>query len=351
MPRNKINSNQRIFSRLKDRAADSSRQVDHLSEARWIGTNDDEKNWLTDSKVEEISNFSRRVKTARFSFLGKNYFAAVGFEQQIEDNEIFVPINLNAGIGTALIDELDVPVVESTDPLKIINEVLALHKGCGGYAGHDFRSIANFFEPVLIYEISPDSPIKADDLTRLSFSWILGNGERIILPLSNKTREQIENLAATGAASVPFDVLLNCIQSAQWPHAFLEAYRCVERLFSFQVIEDLHKELAIPISLLSFAEKIENAIGWRPREEQAIERIFTLLPADAQALMETVKDQFNPTEKIHGWVYDLRNSVVHFRPATRQLNLSDRQWDEMIRATFLLIGKLYGAYDHHLKAA
>jgi hypothetical protein len=127
----------------------------------------------------------------------------------------------------------------------------------------------------------------------------------------------------------------------------------LERLFCFQVVEDLHKELAITISLLKFVEKIETTIGWRPPEEEAIARLFGLLPTDALTLMERVKAQVttNPEEKIHGWVYDLRNSVVHFRPATRQFNLSDAQWDEMLRATLGLIGAIYGTYDRDLKAA
>ena len=145
--------------------------------------------------------------------------------------------------------------------------------------------------------------------------------------------------------------LLNCVQSAQWPHAFLESYRCVERLFSFQFIEDLHRDLALNISLLKFAEKIESAIKWRPREEDAIERLFGLLPADALILMEGVRDKVsaNSGEKVPSWVYSLRNSVVHFRPASKQLSLTDQQWDEMLRATLLLIGKIYATYDAHLK--
>lgn len=348
-----IESNKRVFLRLTDCAQKGDRIVDNIDKVRWIRTNEEERAWLQNLELGEVRTLSPRVRTVCFSYAGKNFFAAVGFVESTEPESALRPFEMNAGLFTALIAELGVPVREGADPLTVINEILPQFQGTEEYAGHNFTSIAPFFEPVFVYEVRADSPIKPHDLARLSCFWILQNGERLILPFSSRTWREIENLTATGADTVPFDVVLNCVLSSQWPHAFLEVYRCVERLFSFQIIEDLHKDLALAMPLMKFAEKIENAIGWRPHEEDAIERLFTLIPAPALTLMEGVQRSVsrNSAEKIHRWVYDLRNSVVHFRPATRQFSLTDEQWDEIVRATVLLIGKIYGTYDAHLQAA
>src|ERR1700722_9636487 len=104
MSRNKIHSNQRVFERLVSWAKRSERQIEHINEARWITTNESERTWLVDLKLDEYRQFSRRVKTARFSFAGRNFFAAVGFGELIADNQVLVPVDANAGVITALID-------------------------------------------------------------------------------------------------------------------------------------------------------------------------------------------------------------------------------------------------------
>jgi hypothetical protein len=350
-----IQANQKIFDRLINWAQRSGRAIGHLHNARWIETNEDEKQWLKNVDVGDVRTFSPRVRVARCSFSGRNYFVVFGFAEKTEPDSVFEPAEWNSGFFTAVISELNVPIRDGVDPLAIVDEVLPQYDGVADYTylGHSFSSIANFFEPVAVYEIRPDSPIRPDDLARLSCFWMLQNRERVVLPFSANTLSEIEELTVTGASTVPFDVLLNAIHSAQWQHAFLELYRCVERLFAFQIIEDLHQELSLSIPLLKFAEKIETAIGWKPHEEDAMARLFSLLPSDASVLMESVRRSVgsNPAEKIHRWVYDLRNSVVHFRPATKRFSLTDAQWDDMVRATVLLIVRIYGAYDHHLQAA
>ena len=348
-----IESNKKIFLRLIDCAQKSERLIENTDNVRWIQTNDEEKAWLQFIELGNVRTISPRVKTACFSYDGRNFFAAIGFAQSTNPDSVLELFEMNAGMFTALIAEMGVPIRDGVDPLAVINEILPQYQGAGAYLGHSFALVAGFFEPVFVYEIRADSPIKPDDLARLSCFWILENGERLVLPFSQRTRAEIKDLTAIGADTVPFDVLLNCMLSAQWTHAFLEVYRCVERLFSFQIIEGLHKDLALSIPLLKFAEKIETSIGWRPREEDAIARLFTLMPQPALDLMEAVRGNAtaSSTEKIHRWVYDLRNSVVHFRPGTPQFPLTEAQWDDVVRATVLLIEKIYGAYDAHLQAA
>src|SRR5262249_2045360 len=160
---------------------------------------------------------------------------------------------------------------------------------------------------------------------RLSCLWALKARETIILPFSNDTLEALEGLLTEGIQNLPSQNLLRGLQCAHWQHAFLEVYRGIERLFTFQHIEQLHRERSLAISLLEFAAKIEKATGWRPREEEAIGKLLDPCPAGAQVLFDGVRGELlgSLTQAIPGWIYDLRNSVVHFRPASEQARLSD----------------------------
>jgi hypothetical protein len=353
MARNMINANGHVFSQLLERARLALRPLEDVDKARWIKTDDVDRRWLQELVVKHIERLSPRLRTAVIQFEGRSFFVAAGFENAIEPGFILNPIELNAGMLTALIPELNVPVRQFTSPLEIIETILPQFKGLEGYSGHDLSAVAELFEPISIYEIDANSPISAENLTQLSCYWIVKNRERMVLPFSQETLLTVEEIAMLGVDTLPFGSLLNSLQSAHWQHAFLEAYRCVERLFAFQIIEKLHAELAVRISLLEFAAKIENVTGWRPKEEDAIDRLCVLLPTAAESLFENVRIGMGGSvdQKIARWLYELRNSVVHFRPATKQVHLNDVQWDEIFRATLLLIDKIYSNYDRQLKAA
>src|SRR5579859_3358039 len=122
MSRNMIESNKKIFLRLIECAQKSLRVIEHLDKARWIQTSNEEKAWLQDMELGDVRTISPRVKTARFSYVGRNFFVTVGFTEPTEPAAVFEPFDLNAGVFAALIAELDVPVREGVDPLAVVNE-------------------------------------------------------------------------------------------------------------------------------------------------------------------------------------------------------------------------------------
>ncbi|MDR3549084.1 MAG: hypothetical protein P4M11_12635 [Candidatus Pacebacteria bacterium] len=347
-----IDANKNVFSQLFDWAKRADRPLANAEMVRWIHTTSDDRNWLKNLVVDDVFTFSPRVKTAIIQYAGLHYFIAVGFDTSVDDKSVFTEIDINAGMFTALIQELAVPVRLFINPLKIIEDVSPSFQGIENYDGHQLESIAGFFEPIIISEVNPNSPIMPNELIRMSFFWLLKNQERITLPFSADTISEMERIVLTGARTIPFSNLVYGIQCSHWQHAFLEIYRCIERLFSFQIIEDLHKDLSLSISLLDFSEKIESVTGWRPLEQDAIRRLFGLLPATARSLMEGVRNQVSGREEnISKWIYGLRNSVVHFRPVTKQLKLTDHQWDEIFRAALLLVAQIYAKYDSQLQTA
>lgn len=346
-------ANESLFAALLDRAGTGTQPLEEVDKHRWVRTTREEKQWLTTLSVKEMCRLTPRLTTARFEFEARHFFAIVGANRPIQFGAVFQDIELNAGIFTALVNELRIPVRDSITPLEIIEHVLPLHHQALRYAGHELTEIVGFFEPVCVYEIPPVSSIAFDQLTRLSLYWAVTSKERIIVPFSADTLRVVEDLCTSGPPSLPSENLLNSLHSAHWPHAFLEVYRCIERIFSCHLLQPFYGQLGISVPLLDFVAELENVTGWRPREEDAINKVFALVPHTAELLFESVKGAVtgSTAEKTGGWVYDLRNSIVHFRPATKRFDLSDEQWDKVVRATLLLIGSLYATYDVHLVAA
>jgi len=259
---------------------------------------------------------------------------------------------MNAGLFTALVVELKIPV-KNLNPYEIVEHVIPRYKGIGDYRGHALDEVIEFFENVAVFRIPHDSALPPHDIYRILGFWTLRNRERIILNISDDTLASLEALVLEGATSVPFLNVVESLHAAHWQHAFLEAYRPVERLFAFDYIENLHKELAITVPLLEFVAKIEEVIGWRPKEDDAIERLCALMPDTASKIFERVKLNGGGVadEKMAKWIYKLRNSVVHFRPSTERINLESEHWDEILRATFMLVAAIYAKYDGVLRAA
>ena len=353
MSRSMIETNKRVFSRLTEVAKTSGRALANTDAVRFVKTTPEEREWLKDLVVKDVEPLSPKLKAATVEYQGRTFLVVVGTARVAKMDYAMKPVDVNAGMFTAFVEEFDVPFRETTGPLEIIENALGQFVGSGDYAGHDLSLIAELFEPILAYEVALDSPIPAGDLTRLSCLWALKVRETIILPFTNETLGAFETLLSQGIQNLPSENLLRGLQCAHWQHAFLEIYRCIERLFSFQHIEELHKELAVAISLLEFAAKIEKATGWRPREEDAMVRLFDPMPPAAQALLETVRTELlgNTLQGLAGWLYSLRNSVVHFRPASERMHLTNSQWDRVMRATVLVIGRLYAKYDSALAAA
>ncbi len=250
-----IEANQYIFNALANFVKESNIDVPVFYEGkRCIQTNQTEKKWL-----KELANISElpilpNFKTASFKFEGKGYFVVIGWDTHTEINqEVIDIIDLNAGIVTALLFELKVPVYQKANPYDIANNIF--YQSEQEIIKYEFYQIVKFFEPILVYQIQDESPfIDQDiiDIVKLSGFYIIKNSQITSLKFSIPTNYNFEKLFIEGSKNIPY----------------------------------------------------EN--------------------------------------------YKIRNSIVHFRPATEQIKLDDEHWDKLIRASLLVIEYWYKKYNEHL---
>lgn len=349
MSRNMIEANKYIFEVLGDFVAISKIDVPiSYTNKRCIETTSEEKRWLQELNITKRQLILPNFQTASFEFDSKKYFVAFGLSNEEISEEVLQSVELNAGIVTALLSELKVPIRQKVDPYEIINDIF--YETEENIIKYNFPVIANFFEPFSVYQIQENSPfITQDDITfmRLSGFYTLKTNELVALNFSSDTLDKFEKLFFEGSTNIPYENLLLSLVSVSWKYSFLDIYRCIERLFSISFLEDFHRSLQIPDSLLKFSSDVENYTGWKPKENEAVNKLIDASPEQARYLLQEIKRLVDGTEegKCGDLIYKIRNSIVHFRPATQSVSLNDKNWDMLIRASLYIIEYWYNKYD------
>jgi hypothetical protein len=355
-----IEANKYIFNLLANFVENQNIDVPIFRDAkRCIETNEDDKRWLQQVKIITEQSILPYFRTATFEFDNKNYFVAIGWQDKLElEQEIIEEIELNGGMVTALLFDLKVSVKQTANAYQIANNILYLPEK--DIIRYKFSEINHFFEPLFVYQINDKCPfveIKSDIIkianVNLSAFYIIQHRQIISLRFQKETLLVFERLFTEGVKVMQYDTfenLLFSLVSVSWKHSFLDVYRCIERLFSISFWQEFYEGLEVKDSLLNFSAKIENYTDWRPQEKEAINKLIDHAPEEAINLLREIKNDLygNSEGKLGEFIYEIRNSIVHFRPATKPISIDNQNWDKLIRACLLVIECLYHQYEEML---
>lgn len=360
MSRNMKETNQSIFDRLAQFVLDSRVGVGDISlkGTRFIKTNDEEKIWLKNLKIKNKLPILPRLTTSVIEINNQEYFAIVGWDPKTIKciDEIFFFENSNAGLVTALISELKISIRQHSDPLAIANGILSQSReAMPEYAGHEFNEIASVFDPFGVYQILEESPIKGDDIVRLSCLFISQNPENLILAFSDDTLKVFRDIVLNGPTDIPFENFILGLTSFSWKYAFLDIYRCIERLFALPFFQKIHAELSPMPDFKKFVSLVEEITGWRPKEDTALKKILDNAPSDLIKTLselkkrETGTEAGTETEKLANWFYQVRNSIVHYRLTSKEVKFKDADWDLLFQTSLILTRHLYLEYKDKIE--
>lgn len=356
MSRNMIKTHEAIFQPLIEVVEKS---VNDLRKKRYIKLTEIGKNCLKNAEITEKYLVSPRVKAASI-FLKEgeythHFFVIAGLENLTEMDAVdFFVIEENDSFYAPLLEiaisELKIPLITNLQPLAVINEIISDYMGIDDYDGHDINTVKSFFTPIELYKVENTYPTQ--QLERLVGLRLCKQPDNLVLPFSTDTLDLFNNLFLEGASAIPYDNLIQCCYSVSWKHAFLEVYRTVERLYPLPFLKELHSEIGLGnnFTLLELGEKVKDILGWKPIEEASAKKIIDGSPKNVINLLETVKNA-NPESldtSTHKWFYNFRNSIVHFRLATQNINISDEHWDKLIRAILQIIENWYKRYKTEL---
>lgn len=357
MSRNKIETHEAIFKSLIDVVKKSGETAENLDKKRFIKLSEEGENCLAKAKIEQKYEVSPRVRTASLSFQAGHFLLISGLENF--NNFDLPPVEEENPLYAALLEvafyELKIALINNPEPLVIINEIIPFYMEVENetYEGHDIDTIKRFFLPTQIYEIESGYPLQANQLIQLVGLRLCQQPDNLALPFSGDTLELFKQVFLEGSAAIPYDNLLQCCYSVSWKHAFLEMYRCVERLYPIPLLDKLHSEMGLDpehFSLLKLGKTLEDILSWRPLEESSVKKIIEASPKETKSLLKEVKDSMPRTKSyaLEKWFYGIRNNIVHFRAATPIIEMSDDNWDELIRATLRMIEYWYKRYENKL---
>lgn len=155
--------------------------------------------------------------------------------------------------------------------------------------------------------------------------------------ISDPTRAALSSTLSQVGKLVPFTGFTRAAYDIDPRSIFMALYRSLENLYAYSEVSLLIQSLSLKISWVEAAEVLADQLKWRPREEEALRKVFTLAAPDAplEDLINSlpgegsVDETTNLPKMAAARLYSVRNSVVHVRPGLRGIDADVLDWDAL----------------------
>lgn len=349
--RNMIEVNKEAFSLLIEQFVQRESRPVEIGK-RYIQSTDSEKEWIKTASNFDSLYITPDVRLVQFEFEEAKYFGVIGailYADEFDDS-ILREIDLNAGIITLLISLGYLKLDKKANFLEFYNSILFQHKD-KNYKGHEYEDLLPFLEQIYLFNSPEFSVVKTSSISRIACYIFAKNPSQLILDFDNHVTNFISELSLVGSDNISYKILLGCLFSTTYKHSFLELYRLIERLFPINYLKEFHVKADSKLSFLDFSSELENITSWRPKEDDAIEKIFENAKTTTRKYFE---DFHLSSAELKGfkdskYFYQLRNSIVHFRANHLELELTREQWNLLFIATLYLLDEQYSLHDDILK--
>jgi hypothetical protein len=314
-----IAANAALFARLAGAVGDLV-ATEVLQQKRAIQTSTSDKRWLQHLAIR-ASTHLHLSSSARFAIgemEGQVYLIAIGVDIINLPAEL-EPIEINAGAFTAIVSELGVAIRQLPDLQERLREYV-FYPVTGPHELISVDVVRPLFQSFNLFKIDAASALSLDKELglRAAIAALLGAPSSLAIAWPDTMVERLNYMIRDPAEKAPFHLLLRSITEFREDAAFLAIYRCIEQLFPIPAIADLSAALGLANPLLEVAMAIEQHLGWRRREEDAISHLFAGLDAalidrfvPVVGALAGAENRHKPVAKR---VYELRNQCVHYRP-------------------------------------
>ncbi|WP_162927193.1 hypothetical protein [Flavobacterium anhuiense] len=345
-----IKTNVDAFENLKDLLFSYS-NINSESGRRYISTNEIEKKWLIETEILEVINILPDVMGIVFEFQDSKFVCLIGsrFLNHTCEMSVLEEYPFNAGLMTVFLAEKYLKINPTISFLEFEDNIMSQHLDAA-YKGHNYEDFLNYLEPIQLFLINENSLIKNEDIYRILTYIYSNSSENLILKFEYKVLSIISEISLVGSRFISYNLILSALLSTTYKHSFLELYRLVERLFPLNYLKIFYEKSLSQLSFLDFSSELENSTSWKPREDEAVEKIFSSFKISTKEAFNDFYQSINYTgENPHKYFYKLRNSIVHFRANHEELDLEESQWNLLILATLTLVDEQYSFYNNILK--
>lgn len=346
-----IEVNKAAFSNLTEQLIQMKPLVVETAK-RYIATNDNEKLWIKNAEILDILHVTPNVRLVEIELEDVKYFAVIGatLDSSSFDNSVMEEIELNAGFLTLLVSLGSLKLDKKANHLEFYNDILFQHKDIN-YKGHDFNDLLPFLEQVHLFSAPQYSAIRQNKISRMACYVFAKNSTQLVLDFDENVTDIISELAIVGSENISYKIMLGCLFSTTYKHAFLELYRIIERLFPINYLKEFHSISGTNLTFLKFTSELEKITSWKPKEDEAIEKIFESTKPTTKKYFEDFHNSSAELQSLKDskFFYNLRNSIVHFRANHLDLHLTTKQWNLLLTATLFLLDEQYSLHDEILK--
>lgn len=325
-----IAANSGLFKRLANFAGQRGYPVPDPTAARWVHANPAADEILKAAEMRGSMSFGRFRHLAWLEIDESHFVATIGFESELEDSG-FEPLEDIQGYDVCLLTELQVP--PSVSGVEVYNVVAASSREADpAYTGHENTQVMSLFPTVrVLASVEPISegliwPIFlsiSSEESRVGGSWI-----------ETGLADSLSALAEANVDLLPYRELCRSTLDLDPRSLFMSLYRCVEATYAHSQATRLKQELSIDHEWHKIAEALENAMSWRPLEASSLNIVLAFAEdADLRevcaCLGVALQADTDLAPAAGKAIYQLRNRIVHYRPALAPVESEEIDWNRL----------------------
>ncbi len=340
--RTKIDANKNVFAGLDRFCLANGEVLTSTGGARWIvSEKGSDVHRLVNAGLTSSLSMGPSLKVARFDVDDVSLFCSLGLEFSDEIPGLFEEA-VGGGMLTAVLSELTpTPTVSALEVRNIIEtDSLTL-----GYKGHEAYEIAPLFPSVKVFS---GSDISQEETSRIFFLICLADGVRSGTWMDKGLKSNLQLIAELSPIAIPYRILCRSLFDTDPSAVFLALYRCLEALYAYSHTTDLILKLKMNHEWDHVARILEETLSWRPREEPSLGALLQrAVSVDLRAMIDALGETFPPGADLVSFatkkMYNLRNSLVHYRAFHHSFDPESVDWNRLCEATALTVLHIYSS--------
>lgn len=332
-----------IFERLTRYAAD--RGVSVPEGDRYVFLDEAEYAILVASRRLHHIRFGRNQAAALIESGSGQVLALAGFEaEDLASSAHIREIEVTPGLAVAMLADLE--VAPSAGPTQVLDVVAAASQSSPEYQGHDLELVVSLYPRLRALEIDSDvadvANFYANILETCARQAAHGNGW-----IDGELADELALLAEQRISGLPYEFLTRAVLDLNPPNLFLALYRCLEATYAYTKATELALTLGVRKSWTEVARALGDTLSWYPRHDQALAAVLalpTVDPVELNALaVALAREQGTDatTTRVAAGIRDLRNSLVHYGLTTREVAVSDDDWNRICIPLARVVGGVF----------
>lgn len=340
--RNKIEANTRVFSSLDSYCFSAGENRSGNVGGRWIiSAPGHDRDRLVRAELTESLSIGPALKMARFDIDGIALFCSVGLKLSTSIGGL-TEEEVDGGMLTVLLSELSPS--PSASVLEVAN-IVQTGASTSGYLGHEAYEISPLFPEISVLS---GVDISADENFRIFFLMCLADATKTGGWMDENLKHNLQLIAELSPVAIPYRILCRALFDADPAAVFLALYRCLEALYAYSHATELISKLGINHSWGHVAQILEETLAWRPREEPSLGVLLRYAVGhDLLILLDALGEKLPPNSDLVSYatkkMYNLRNSLVHYRSFHQSFNPDVINWNRLCEASALMVLHVYSS--------